>query len=95
MVLGDEVIWALVEGNEVVRAVVLGDKVCGVLEEVCTLLVDVCTLPVLVDVCPVPLDVCGGNVVCVVCVLVDVEVLDVGCGGKKKEKNASQTRNIS
>ena len=78
-----------------VRAVVLGDEVCGVLVEVCTVLVDVCTVPELVDVCPVLVDVCGANVVCLVCVLVDVEVVDVGCGGKKKEKNASQTRNIS
>ena len=76
------------KGDEVVWAVVLGDEVCGVLVEVSTVLVDVCTAPVL-------LDVCGGNVVCVVCALVDVEVVDVGCGGKKKEKNASQTRNIS
>ena len=78
-----------------VFAVVEGNEVCGVLVEVSTVLVDVCTAPELVDVCPVLVDVCGGNVVCVVCVLVDVEVVDVGCGGKKKEKNASQTRNSS
>ena len=83
------------KGDEVVWAVVLGDKVCGVLVEVSTVLADVCTVPVLVDVCPVLVDVCGADVVCVVCVLIDVEVVDVGCGGKKKEKNASQTRNSS
>ena len=85
----------MVEGNEVVRAVVLGDEVCGVLVEVCTVLVDVCTVPELVDVCPVLVDVCGANVVCVVCVLVDVQVVDVDCGDKKREKNTSQPRNGS
>ena len=81
------------KGDGVVWAVVLSDEVCGVLVEVSTVLVDVST--VLVDVCPVLVDVCGGNVVCVVCVLVDSVVVDIGCGDKKKGKNASQTRNSS